>query len=358
MNFHPEERPEVRAKQVFTAAAVPAAVLMLLALAGGCGPFGPLQGAAPGRGSAGSGSAEFTSSRYLTAKASGRSEPEARRRALSALSAIFESEIESSVKAETRSVFDSRSGESLEKEVEESIMVESAVRLEGAEIGNAWKSGGCWHAVAVLDRLKARHQWIEELESINSGISGRLRAFETLESPVLKLRAARRIFKAWVEARVIKSRLRVIGADYEGGLEPDIRALAEKLPVIRSSIRIFLDVSGEHASEVRDRIAGVLTEKGYVLAFEKEEADAVIQASVRVEPVALDREEWRFVRAGVSAFVLDTATGHIAARISENSRAAHLNEKEAARKAVKEASGKAAQQIAEQFEASEEQPGS
>ncbi|MFO7838068.1 MAG: LPP20 family lipoprotein [Desulfosalsimonadaceae bacterium] len=299
-------------------------------------------------------SSQYSSRQYLTARASGQSEPEARRRALSALSGIFESEISSRVRAETRSVISSRHGEHLEKNVEETIRIQSSVQLEGAKIGDSWKSDGLWHAIAVLDRAKARQQWISELKQIDNSLAGSIRAYHELNSPVRKLRAIDRIMNKWLEKQAVQSRMRVIGAHYDSRIKSDIADIVRKLPQIKSSMRIFIDISGARSRTVQDRISRHLTEEGYILTDAESKADVIIKGRTRVAPVDLDRGKWEFVRASITASILDKTTGDRVANVSKDCRAAHLNVREATRKAIEEVSGKAAREIGDQFVSPEE----
>ncbi|MGM0452281.1 MAG: LPP20 family lipoprotein [Thermodesulfobacteriota bacterium] len=332
-----------------TAGAMACLMLCLLFWICGCGSTrsegrGHSDGAAPA-----SVSSRYRPAEYLTAKGTGQSEPEARRRAMAALSNIFESEIASELQTRTQSVIDSQKGDRYEKRVAETVQVKSAVRLQGAKIGKTWQTDGRWHAIAVLHRARARDQWISEIEHIDDKMAGQIKAYRELESPILQLQAIDRIMTRWIEKQVIESRLRVIGARYNSPAAPDIKALVKKRPKIKSRMRIFAAISGSRAQTIRDEIVRRLTSEGYVFTDRKQAADVVIDGKTEVKPIDMNRQDWEFVRAIITVSVSDAATGDQVSRITENTRAAHLNIDEATRKAIEQVSGDVAEKIGKQF---------
>ncbi len=324
-------------------------IVLLLLLACGCSFSSPSRPADNNPDIPESVSSRFSPSQYLVARGSGQSAPEARRRALSALSGIFESEIASRIQAETRAVTSSRRGEQLKKQVAETIRVQTSVRLEGAKIGDVWEADGMWHALAVLDRAKAREQWISEIKQIENGLAGRIQAYHGLRSPIRRLRAIDGIMNQWIKKQAVQSRLRVIGLPYKSPAEPEIAEILRALPQIKTHMRICIRISGTRARFVQERIARLLTEKGYILTDTEADADVLIRGHAEVRPVDLDRDQWEFVRASLTASILDRTTGDHVGHVAEHCRAAHLHFREAARKAMEEVSNKAARQIGSQF---------
>lgn len=331
------------------AAAALAGILLLLLMACGCSFSNPPRPADNSPDIPESISSRYNPSQYLVARGSGQSAPEARRRALSALSGIFESEIASRIQADTRAVTSSRRGEQLKKQVAETIRVQSSVRLEGAKIGDVWEADGMWHALAVLDRAKAREQWISEIKQIENALAGRIQAYHGLQSPIRRLRAIDGIMNQWIKKQAVQSRLRVIGIPYNSPAKSEIAEILRKLPQIKSHMRIWMKISGTRARFVQDRIARLLTEKGYILTDTEADADVLIRGHAEVRPVDLDRDQWEFVRASLTASILDRTTGDHVGHVAEHCRPAHLNFREATRKAMEEVSDKAARQIGNQF---------
>ncbi len=71
----------------------------------------------------------FSSSKYLTAKGIGQSEPEARKQALAELSNIFESKVYNDTYTHAKLVVDSSKGEHVNRRIESNIRVVSSVQL-------------------------------------------------------------------------------------------------------------------------------------------------------------------------------------------------------------------------------------
>lgn len=292
---------------------------------------------------------QYPSSQYLTARGTGQSEPEARRRALSALSNIFESRIASELDAKTKSVVDTQKGDHFEKQVAETVRVQSSVRLQGAEIGDTWQTNGTCHALAVLNRGQAADQWTAEIQNLDSTIAGQIRSYRNLKSPILKLQAIDRIMRRWLDKQVLESRLRVIGAGYNSPVDRDIQKTLKKLPAIKSRLRIFAAISGTRSEAIQNRIVRSLADKGYVFTDRKTEADVVLQGTTEVKPLDLNRQDWEFVRAIVTVSIMDASSGDQVGRIAKNTRAAHLNIDEATRKALDKIAGQVADAVVDQF---------
>lgn len=294
-------------------------------------------------------SLKYPSAQYLTAVGSGQSEPEAQQRGKAELCAIFESEVTSELNSRTRSMIDSRQGDFFDKSVEQTIRLKSSVQLKGAQIGDTWKSNGQWQAIAVLNRAQARDQWLSEIDFLENRIQGELEVFHGIESPIQKLQAINRILTVWIEKQAIESRLRVIGANYKSGIDADVRKTVSGLPSVKNSILIYLDITGIMALSVKDHIAELLTDDGYLFTNNKDSANVIIQGTSKVESVDLNRDNWEFVRVTIALSIMDATTGEYVARVSDNTRAAHINRSEAVNRAIGTVSTSVARRIGEQF---------
>ncbi len=294
-------------------------------------------------------SLDFPESHYLTAKGIGQSEPEASRQAMAALSAIFEANIESEVSTRAELVVDD-AAEAFTKNVKEALRVKSAVTLQGASIGKNWQQGSYHYALAVLDKSKARADWVQQAIAADNRIEGELSVFNDPQTGSFsRLKTANRILSLWIDRQVLESRLRIIDVPYGSPDSDDVAAIIRQLPEIRSRMRICIEMTGSEAEKIRGHIAERLTGQGFVLTDTRDASDVLIQGTSRIDQLDLDRKNWEFVRASVSLAVIDQATGARVAEISENMRAAHLTLSEATNKAVAKVSGQAAEEIVRNF---------
>lgn len=294
-------------------------------------------------------SSNFPSSKYLTATGIGQSDSEARRQAVAELSNIFESKVFNDTYTHAKLVMDSAKGESVNRRIESNIRVVSSVRLEGVRIGKTWQKGSEYYALAVLDRLKAREKWSGEIEKIDTKIEAELKALDTLQSKVLKLMPLNRILKLWIEKEILISRLRVIGFTDVNFAEYDIKSVIEMIPAIKATIRIYVEITGSHAGDVANQVARTLNNEGFIFSNSKADADALITGKVKIEPVNLNRQDFKFARAKVALSIIDSQTGSQIGAIVENTRAGHMNFDEAAHKAVKKVSTVVSEKLVEYF---------
>jgi len=148
---------------------------------------------------------EYPSSKYLTAEGIGQSESEARERAKAELSNIFEAKVSSEVINRVRSVINSKEEESVTRDDEQNIRVLSSVDLKGMEIGKVWHDNkqGNYHALAVLNRRKAREEWQGKVDDIDSRIEAILESIESLKSQFSRLQSLKKARRLWLEKEIL-----------------------------------------------------------------------------------------------------------------------------------------------------------
>lgn len=279
---------------------------------------------------------DFSSSRYLTATGIGKSETEARRQAVAEMSNIFESKVYNETYSNAKSIIGSSEEEVFEKSVESNIQIVSSVKLKGVQIGKTWidENTGLYNALAILDRLRAREHWVDELENIDRMIQGELAAVDAATSKMLRLGSLNRIVNLWLQKEAIESRLRVVGFMDENFAEYDMKSVFQMISKIRAEMMIHVDIIGEQGQRVESHISEFLTERGYVLRNEKEFSNVLIAGRVDVHPLQLNNPDVHFVRVTLSADIVDLESGAQIGEISENLRKGHIDQSEAVRKAV------------------------
>ena len=133
--------------------------------------------------------AAFNDQAYLTAEASGATEGEAKRSAMAALASIFQSRVQAETLNKASSYLSTDGNEQFEKQVEQMVLIETDVRLEGAQIG--WvkpvEELGGYRALAVLNKREAADRWRAELMQIQTDIEASLSALNSVKGRLPRL---------------------------------------------------------------------------------------------------------------------------------------------------------------------------
>ena len=278
----------------------------------------------------------YPDSRYLTAEGTGQTEMEARRRALSALSAIFESKVYSETTSLARSAIGPDNNEQFEKNVESKINIITSVQLKGAKIGKTWQNEGSdlFHAMAVIDRMKAGQGWAAELETLDARAEAQLKTLEGTKGTFRRMVLLNRIFSLLLKKQAIESRLRVINYPARSTLNVNIQKITTELALLRSRLRFFVEFTGKKSRIATDRVSGALTKSGFLLGDTRDAADALIIGEIETRPLELNNPGVKFVRAAAAVKIIETGTGSTFASLNENIRKGHVDQGEAARRAV------------------------
>ena len=292
-----------------------------------------------------------SSSRYIRATGIGQSDAEARKMAKAELSHIFETHISSQVLTSAKLFTDESGAERFQKNVESKIQIISGIQLKGVQIGKTWydEKSRSYYAEALLDRYSSRDEWIEDIEDIDMKIQTEFKHIPLSNSPIARLKPVQRILKLWIERDIIAGRLKVIGFSGPDADAYDLRSLFDMITRIKAQMRIYILISGEYNREVEDDIARELTKEGFNLSPTREGADVLISGSLTTEPLALDKPDWKFVRAKVFIDIIDVTSGVRVGEISHQTRKGRLDQKEAEYKAVKSASRAVSEKLVDFF---------
>ena len=277
---------------------------------------------------------EFPDAQYLTARAGGPTETDARRQALAELAGIFESRIISEFKSLSRSSVAGDQAEVFEREAESKVRVGSDVILQGARIGNVWKDegDGSFHALAVLNRNDAGRTWASEAALIDKEIRALNRSLETTRGNLSRLAALNRIIDLASDRLVLESRMRVVGYPGPGSAGVDLGAMMTERQEILSGLKVMILVHGDQGGWVRDIMAQAFGEKGIGLAVDPARADARVLGIVDAEILTLKNATTRFARAYGSIRVFEGETLFV--QFNEDVRKGHMDENEARHRAV------------------------
>jgi len=294
---------------------------------------------------------DTTSPQYIKAIGIGESDAEARKMAKAELSHIFEANISSQVLMNAKLYTDDSGNEKFQKNVESEIQIVSGIQLKGVQIGSAWydEKSRSYYAEAILDRYRARDEWVEDIENIDLKIQTEFKHIPLLKSPVSRLRPVQRILKLWIERDIIAGRLQVIGFSEPEADAYDLRSLFDMIAQIKAEMRIYISIAGEYSKDVEGDIAAELTGEGFSLSPVKEGADVLVSGTLSTEPLALDKPDWKFVRAKVVIDIIDLTSGIRVGEVSHQARKGRLDQKEAEYKAVKSASRTVSEKLVDFF---------
>lgn len=326
--------------------------LLVIFAAAGCGGMETV--------SAGQNDKDYPSSVYMTAEGIGQSEPEAKNRAVAELSRIFESKVQADTLDKVKSVIKTsgkNTSETSEQMLQSRVNVISEVKLKGVEIGKVWKDKSEYHALAVLERKKARDEWVSEQGEIDRKVDGIVSTMQSTKSTLLKYKALKEIMDLWIKRTVISSRLNVLG--FGGEAAPasyDINSIYKSQREAKTNMTIFIEIDGNKAKAVKEAVAGALGKAGFVIAKNKSNAAVIIDGSVDVSPLDMPNPDgWKYARAKVALSVIDAAEGVSIGDVTEDARGSHLSPGEAEQKALKKVLPDLSKKLIEFIEGSGEQ---
>ncbi|MGD8369882.1 MAG: hypothetical protein PVG78_19760 [Desulfobacterales bacterium] len=291
--------------------------------------------------------AAFDPGRYLTAEGFGATEAEARREALGALAAVFESRVYSETASSAASFITDSAPEAFEKNVETKLRVESSVRLKGARIGSIQRDEktGLYRALAILDRNQAAREWQEQMAMVDTRLQAEREALPDRTGRLIRMGALNRILEAALEKAALRSRLRVVGRAAVDAESFDLQPIANEAAALRSASSFWVNVEGEHADIVSNRIEKMLGDQGIGVVREPDRAAGTVAGAIGFTRLDLGNRKVHFVRAVLRLAVIDVDTGTQVASISEDLRKGHVDETEAMRMAAESVSERAAEAL-------------
>ncbi|MCB2145575.1 MAG: LPP20 family lipoprotein [Deltaproteobacteria bacterium] len=288
----------------------------------------------------------FPVDRFLTAEAAGATEGEAKRAAMAELASIFESRVYALTVQQATSWMGEGLPEQFDKQVEQTVRIQTEVQLQGARIGSVRQddAGGVFRALAVLDRRQAASRWQRELAEIQMTIDGQVEALEGVKGRLSRLAALNRITARMVRQAAIESRLSVLGRPAAPGLDDRADLIAQREQLARE-VSLFIQLDGNPAPPFARRLNALLAGAGYPITPYRDEAAGLITGTIRVQPLDLGNPEVRFIRAMADVQLVDRDTDTQIAAFDESVRKGHVDESEAARRSVEEVAAQVSRKL-------------
>ncbi len=289
----------------------------------------------------------FPEDRFLTAEAVGTTEGEAKRAAMAELAAIFESRVYARTVQQATSWMGEGLPEQFDRQVEQTVRIHTDVQLEGARIGRVEPDGaaGGFRALAVLDRRQAISRWQRELAETQMAIEGQVDALVGVKGRLSRLAALNRITALMVRQAAIESRLSVLGRPATPVLDDRSDIIVQREQMARE-VSLYIQLDGNPAPPFTRRLNALLSGDGYALTPYRDEAAGLITGSIRIEPLDLGNPDVRFIRAMADVQLVDMDTDVQIAAFDESVRKGHVNEGEAARRAVEGVAAQVARKLA------------
>jgi hypothetical protein len=207
-----------------------------------------------------------------------------------------------------------------------------------------------YYALAVLDRYQARNDWLNQISDIDSKIEGEFGVLDGANSKYERFRSLKAILGLWIERELFVSRLNVLGFSDKRSASYDIKPVFTMIPKARNDLLIFIELSGENATVIKNKVSAVLSGSGFALSDSRNGSHVMVEGNIEVVPVDLKNPDWEFARATVSLSVIDLNTGLTFGEISESKRAGQLTYEEAVHKAVKKVSEPVSIKVLKYFE--------
>ncbi len=277
----------------------------------------------------------FPDDRFLTAEAVGATEGEAKRAAMAELAAIFESRVYAQTVQQATSWMGEGLPEQFDRQVEQTVRIDTDVQLEGARIGRVEPddAAGGFRALAVLDRRQAVGRWQRELVETQMAIDGQVEALVGVKGRLSRLAALNRITALMVRQAAIESRLSVLGRPVTPGLDDRSDIIVQRERMARD-VSLYVQLDGNPAPPFTRRLNALLSGDGYTLTPYRDEAAGLITGTIRIQPLDLGNPDVRFIRAMADVQLVDMDTDVQIAAFDESVRKGHVDEGEAARRAV------------------------
>jgi hypothetical protein len=99
-------------------------------------------------------------------------------------------------------------------------------------------------------------------------------------------------------------------------------------------VSLYVQLDGNPAPPFARRLNALLSGDGYSLTPYRDEAAGLITGTIRIQPLDLGNPDVRFIRAMADVQLVDMDTDAQIATFDESVRKGHVNEGEAARRAV------------------------
>ena len=281
------------------------------------------------------GDPRYPSVRYVSAEGTGPTDEKAREDSLLQLRLHFESDALDETLKNIKSLLKLARNEPYEALLETKVQEISSRDIKSARVVKIWKSvGGTNHAMAVLDRLEGRSDWISELGTFDTVLGREFQLLVNTRSNIIRYRIMKRIAGVWLDRSVHVTRIRKLGFKEDYSSPYDMKPVFRQIASLKSDMPIYLDITGAKAGGITRVLAKALKGAGFPITGNQRKAEIVMIGALSVKPLMLQDKGWKFVQVKFSLAVTDPKHGAIALEIDESIRGADTTVESAEAKAL------------------------
>jgi hypothetical protein len=282
------------------------AVLILLVLSAGCA-------ATPPPDWLGSRPADYPAVRYLSGRGEGETAGLARDRARADLAKTFEVALRESSSDSLQWQQGAGRQAGLQTSIRREISTQTSQVIKGVEIAETWRADdpGAYHALAVLDRIKAGTLLRAEIAALDAETARNLELARWEEVLPEKISAAYNALYAQLRRRHPQKMLQIV--DPTGiGLPPNyqLAALQSDFESLLDRWRIGMRVERDQLGGLASILAGALGNSGISFQADESQADYQLRADLGSEKLAT-ADGWHWVRGTLRISLLENHSGNV-----------------------------------------------
>lgn len=254
-------------------------------------------------------SAEYPNERYLIGRGTAPTVTDAQDRARADLAKQFEVAIQEQAQQSQRfeqSTTGDVSTQSLEQQVSRSLLAHTSRSLQGVEIAELWHdtTRNQEHALAVLERNKARRQFEQEIAAIDDSATHHLEQAAAESQPLYKAARVQQAIEVQQNRIAVQASLRV--ADPSGQGMPPRLSLAELVrtrDALLSKVTIATSTTDNSIVELPKILSGATAAAGFTVN-DADKADYRLTAAAKLDP-PLRESGWNWQRGTVEVNLSD-----------------------------------------------------
>ena len=263
-------------------------------------------------------SEKYPPASYLTGQGSATTAQDASDRARSELAKQFEVAVRE--RSQQSQQFSSRqnggdSEQSLEQKISRQLITSTSQSLQGVQIAEQWRdeATNLHHALAVLSRNRARHQFEQEIGALDEQSRQWLRRAEAESVPLRRAAYVQQAIAAQQRRAAVQSSLQVV--DTSGRGQPPRISLPElerSRDALLNRITLQPGASGEMAADLAEFLGAAGAGAGFRIA-DAGEADYRLLARTLLDPV-IEENGWYWLRGTLQLGLVDDGGNEIGVR--------------------------------------------
>ena len=281
----------------------------------------------------------FPDTRFLTAEAAGATEGEAKRAAMAELAAIFESRVYARTLQQATSWMGEGLPEQFDKQVEQTVRINTDVQLEGARIGRVWpdEATGEIRALAVLDRRQSAEILRHKIQELDQDIQILFTGVQEKRDKLACIKKLKEAIRKHILREACDAELRIVNISGEGILpKTGFTEMKNRLSaVLLRDFLIALSVEGSRADEIREALVQGLNLEGFSVCEDIGRASVLVRGTVEIKPIDRGTPEWKYVRWKTHFDLVDRRGGAVFGSIGKTGREGHVNLLQAEDRAVR-----------------------